>query len=382
MVAISEVARYSSVTTVRSGIPAEIAKVGTRTPERSNLAEGSQSIGDRPLVDLFFKGLHQPEVERKLVAEGGCGAEKLGRAFFLALRDEGRRLGARGEDSDKIRGLRLGADDYVVKSATPTEVVETVKAVLRRAGPARSLERPIHRFGRLEVDLAAHEATVDGRLVQFTAKEFAILGLFIEHPRQVFWRTRALPEPTREPPDRRPGVGRSWRRNAQPPELKEPLRLAASDGVELKPCSGAGVKVAFGAGRLAVVPVVEAGTGRERSCPARPVNLADPEPCVCTSQRDPPRLIAGLAHTVGRVDTRRRSGNAKAGAALRGVASVIGGRDAERVSAGAPATARDVRELCLARSKGLNVRAVNRQRGGLHSTEVVRNLHDEPLRPG
>jgi DNA-binding response OmpR family regulator len=84
--------------------------------------------------------------------------------------------------------LRLGADDYVVKSATPTEVVERVKAVLRRSGPARSAERPIRRFGRLEVDLGAHEAIVEGRRVQFTAKEFAILELFVEHPRQVFSR--------------------------------------------------------------------------------------------------------------------------------------------------------------------------------------------------
>ena len=73
-------------------------------------------------------------------------------------------------------------------AATPTEVVERVKAVLRRAAPARSTERPIRRFGRLEVDLAAHDAIVDGRPVRFTAKEFAILELFIEHQRQVFSR--------------------------------------------------------------------------------------------------------------------------------------------------------------------------------------------------
>src|SRR5262249_26806484 len=53
-------------------------------------------------------------------------------------------LTARAEDSDKIRGLRLGADDYVVKSATPAEVVERVKAVLRRAGP-----RAVRATGRL-----------------------------------------------------------------------------------------------------------------------------------------------------------------------------------------------------------------------------------------
>ena len=97
-------------------------------------------------------------------------------------------LTARAEDSDKIRGLRLGADDYVVKSATPAEVVERVKAVLRRAGP-----RAVHttgrlRFGGLELDLAAHEVLVASKPMRLTAKEFSLLRLFAEHPRQVFSR--------------------------------------------------------------------------------------------------------------------------------------------------------------------------------------------------
>jgi DNA-binding response OmpR family regulator len=95
-------------------------------------------------------------------------------------------LSARGEDEDKLRGLALGADDYIVKSATPAEVVARVKAVLRRSEAGRSTTR--RRYGRLEVDLAAHETLVDGEPVALTAREFELLTLFVEHPRQVLSR--------------------------------------------------------------------------------------------------------------------------------------------------------------------------------------------------
>jgi DNA-binding response OmpR family regulator len=94
-------------------------------------------------------------------------------------------LSARGEDEDKLRGLALGADDYIVKSATPAEVVARVKAVLRRSANGRGGAR---RYGRLEVDLAAHEARVDGDPVALTAREFELLTLFVEHPRQALSR--------------------------------------------------------------------------------------------------------------------------------------------------------------------------------------------------
>jgi DNA-binding response OmpR family regulator len=94
-------------------------------------------------------------------------------------------LSARGEDEDKLRGLALGADDYIVKSATPAEVVARVKAVLRRSANGRSTAR---RFGRLEVDGRAHEVLVDGAPVALTAREFELLTLFVEHPRQVLTR--------------------------------------------------------------------------------------------------------------------------------------------------------------------------------------------------
>jgi DNA-binding response OmpR family regulator len=95
-------------------------------------------------------------------------------------------LSARGGDADKIRGLGLGADDYIVKTATPAEVVARVKAVLRRSGPSRG-PGPL-RFGRLEVDLVAHEVRLGGRPVQMTARELELLQVFVRHPRRVFSR--------------------------------------------------------------------------------------------------------------------------------------------------------------------------------------------------
>lgn len=94
-------------------------------------------------------------------------------------------LSARGEDVDKIRGLSLGGDDYIVKSATPEEVVARVKAVLRRYGK-RVGEKVELRFGRLVLDLTAHEALMDGSPLSFTPKEFEIVRLLADYPRQVF----------------------------------------------------------------------------------------------------------------------------------------------------------------------------------------------------
>jgi DNA-binding response OmpR family regulator len=95
-------------------------------------------------------------------------------------------LSARGEDEDKLRGLALGADDYIVKSATPAEVVARVKAVLRRSDRHGAAGR--RTFGRLEIDLAAHEVHVGGRAIALTAREFDLLAVFVAHPRQVLSR--------------------------------------------------------------------------------------------------------------------------------------------------------------------------------------------------
>lgn len=95
-------------------------------------------------------------------------------------------LSARDDDVHKIRGLGLGGDDYIVKSASPAEVVARVKAVLRRIGSRKSERQMVLDYGRLVFYRSTREVTVDGQTVSFTPKEYDLLCLFAEHPRQVF----------------------------------------------------------------------------------------------------------------------------------------------------------------------------------------------------
>lgn len=99
-------------------------------------------------------------------------------------------LSALGDDRDKLRGLGLGADDYIVKSASPAEVVARVRAVLRRAGRGGAEGRAgaLLDYGRLVIDVGAHEVRVDGEAVPFTAREFELLEHLARHPRQILTR--------------------------------------------------------------------------------------------------------------------------------------------------------------------------------------------------
>ena len=100
-------------------------------------------------------------------------------------------LTARGEEADRVRGLDLGADDYVTKPFSPKEVVARVSALLRRVDrpktPARVLE-----YGPVTVDLDRHEVTLAGRDVRLTAKEFLLLQYLIEHRGRVLSRDLLL----------------------------------------------------------------------------------------------------------------------------------------------------------------------------------------------
>ena len=100
-------------------------------------------------------------------------------------------LTARGEESDRIVGLRLGADDYVVKPFSPAELVARVDAVLRRIDPLPEREPPL-RFDRLVIDPAARTAEFDGRLLELTQREFDLLLFLARHPGQVFTRHQLM----------------------------------------------------------------------------------------------------------------------------------------------------------------------------------------------
>lgn len=99
-------------------------------------------------------------------------------------------LTARAEESDRVAGLELGADDYVVKPFSPRELVARVRSVLRRTEGTveeRSLE-----FDSLVIDPRSREATLGGAPVELTAREFDLLLYLASHPRQVFTREQLL----------------------------------------------------------------------------------------------------------------------------------------------------------------------------------------------
>ena len=102
-------------------------------------------------------------------------------------------LTAKSEANDRIRGLDLGADDYITKPFNPQEVVSRVRAVLRRSDSAvvSTSQQPIQ-IRDITIDPVARNVEVNGTSVTLTAKEFDLLWYFAQHPEQVFTRAQLL----------------------------------------------------------------------------------------------------------------------------------------------------------------------------------------------
>ncbi len=100
-------------------------------------------------------------------------------------------LTARGEESDRIIGLELGADDYVTKPFSPRELAARVRTVLRRSEPAGAAEERLA-FDGLVIDAATHEVTKNGTSLRLTAREFQLLWFLASHPERVFSREQLM----------------------------------------------------------------------------------------------------------------------------------------------------------------------------------------------
>jgi DNA-binding response OmpR family regulator len=147
------------------------------------VGDGSAALasarGDRP--DLIVLDLGLPSVD------GLDVARELRRTSATPIV----MLTARGEESDRIVGLELGADDYLVKPFSPKELVARVRAVLRRTrGTVAGAE--VLRAGGVEVDLPKMRARVEGRPVDLTPTEFQLLATFLREPGRVFTRGQLL----------------------------------------------------------------------------------------------------------------------------------------------------------------------------------------------
>jgi len=99
-------------------------------------------------------------------------------------------LTARGEESDRVRGLDSGADDYMIKPYSPAEMVARIRALLRRTRPGFSDESL--EYGGIVMDLAAHKVTYNGKAVRLGPTEYRLLLTLIERPGRVFSREQLL----------------------------------------------------------------------------------------------------------------------------------------------------------------------------------------------
>jgi DNA-binding response OmpR family regulator len=160
-------------------------RAGYETYEAADGFEALRLAGlhrpDLVVLDLMLPGIDGIEVMRQL-------HELPGDPIAVIL------LTARGEESDRLVGLRKGADDYVVKPFSPKELVARVEAVLRRIAPADQEEReePPIEHGPLRVEPATRRVFLDGEEISLTQREFDLLAFLAAHPGRVFSRDQLM----------------------------------------------------------------------------------------------------------------------------------------------------------------------------------------------
>jgi two-component system, OmpR family, phosphate regulon response regulator OmpR len=158
---------------------------GYEVDAAGSLAEGRQRLQELPAYDALLLDLMLPdgdglELTRQLRAEPRT------RRLPLLM------LTARGEPTDRIVGLELGADDYLPKPFEPRELLARVKALLRRAAPEPAADEVL-RFGRLEIDLGARQARLAGDPCELTSHQFELLAVLAD-PGRVLSRDQIMDE--------------------------------------------------------------------------------------------------------------------------------------------------------------------------------------------
>jgi len=174
-------------------------------------------VDDEPMVrDVLERYLRNEGYEVGLAADGEEALERAvaddpdlilldlmlpkldGYEVFTRIREAGRRtpvimLTARGEETDRVVGLDLGADDYVTKPFSPREVVARVRAVLRRTGGPAPVAVPVELlYGDLRIDTGRREVTLRDAPVKLTRKEYDLLEYLAASPGVTFTRTQML----------------------------------------------------------------------------------------------------------------------------------------------------------------------------------------------
>jgi two-component system, OmpR family, response regulator ResD len=167
--------------TIREVVSRYLERAGYETRVAGDGPSALQAVAEQPpdliVLDLMLPGIDGLEVMRRVRESRTRGAVIL--------------LTAKGDESDRIVGLRLGADDYVVKPFSPGELVARVDAVLRRVDTVADDEPPL-RFGDLEIEPSAHRVTLAGEEVQLTIREYELLRFLARHPGRAFTRDELM----------------------------------------------------------------------------------------------------------------------------------------------------------------------------------------------
>lgn len=162
---------------IRELVAFHLEEAGYEALQAETGEEGlAMALRDEPalvILDLMLPGLDGSEVLRRMRRESRVPVVM---------------LTARGEEADRVRGLELGADDYMVKPFSPRELVARVRAVLRRT----SADTEEIASGPVRLDLLGHRCFVDGGEVSLTLTEFGLLHALMEHPGQVLTREKLL----------------------------------------------------------------------------------------------------------------------------------------------------------------------------------------------
>ncbi|HET9074177.1 MAG TPA: response regulator transcription factor [Solirubrobacteraceae bacterium] len=156
-------------------------RAATAADGAAAIAAAAELAPDLVVLDLMLPRIGGLEVMRRMREQHRAGRGPL--PVIL--------LTARGEESDRITGLRLGADDYVVKPFSPAELIARIDNILRRVERPRFIE-PVLELGQLSVDPAARRVRVRGEEVALTVREFDLLWFLLQHPGQVFSREQLM----------------------------------------------------------------------------------------------------------------------------------------------------------------------------------------------
>ncbi len=153
----------------------DVREAGDAQQAERRLADG---LPDLILLDWMLPGTSGIELARRLRRDDYT------REVPIIM------LTARSEEDDRIRGLDVGADDYVTKPFSPRELIARIKAVIRRTQAAE--EDGIMAVSGLRLDLHSHRVTVEGEVLNMGPTEFRLLQFFMSHPERVYSRTQLL----------------------------------------------------------------------------------------------------------------------------------------------------------------------------------------------